>query len=39
MERVFRDVHAITQHIAVNPRVLEMTGQVLFGLQPATPVL
>jgi hypothetical protein len=37
--RAFRDVHAITQHIGVNPRVMETTGRVLFGLEPDTPLL
>jgi len=32
-------VHAITQHIGVNPRVMETTGRVLFGLEPDTPLL
>jgi hypothetical protein len=32
LERAFRDVHAITQHIGVNPRVMETTGRFLFGL-------
>jgi len=32
LERALRDVHAITQHIAVHPRVLELAGRALFGL-------
>jgi alkylation response protein AidB-like acyl-CoA dehydrogenase len=38
LERGFRDVHAMTQHLAVYPRVIEMVGRVLFGLEPETPV-
>jgi indole-3-acetate monooxygenase len=34
LERAFRDVHALTQRIAVHPRTLETTGRVLFGLEP-----
>jgi len=37
IERAFRDVHAITQHIGVHPRLLETTGRVLFGLEPDVP--
>jgi len=33
------DVHTITQHIGVHPRVMETTGRVLFGLEPDTPLL
>jgi alkylation response protein AidB-like acyl-CoA dehydrogenase len=39
LERAFRDAHAITQHIGVNPRVMETTGRVLFGMEPDTPLL
>jgi alkylation response protein AidB-like acyl-CoA dehydrogenase len=39
LERAFRDVHSITQHIGVHPRVMETTGRVLFGLEPDTPLL
>jgi indole-3-acetate monooxygenase len=37
LERAFRDIHAITQHIAVHPRILATTGRVLFGLPPDVP--
>ena len=39
LERAFRDVHAMTQHIGVHPRVMQTTGRVLFGLEPDTPLL
>ena len=34
LERAFRDVHAVTQHIAVHPRGLESIGRLLFGVAP-----
>jgi len=39
LERAFRDVHAITQHIGVHSRVMESAGRVMFGLEPDTPLL
>ena len=39
LERAFRDVHVMTQHIGVHPRVMQTTGRVLFGLEPDTPLL
>ena len=36
LERAFRDVHAMTQHIGVHPRVMQSTGRVLFGLESDT---
>jgi alkylation response protein AidB-like acyl-CoA dehydrogenase len=39
LERAFRDVHAIAQHIGVHERVMETAGRVLLGLEPDTPLL
>jgi alkylation response protein AidB-like acyl-CoA dehydrogenase len=39
LERAFRDVHAMTQHVGVHPRVMQSTGRVLFGLESDTPLL
>jgi alkylation response protein AidB-like acyl-CoA dehydrogenase len=39
IERTFRDVHAITQHIGVHPCILATAGRVLFGLEPDIPVV
>jgi alkylation response protein AidB-like acyl-CoA dehydrogenase len=39
LERAFRDVHVMTQHIGVHPRVMQSTGRVLFGLEADTALL
>ena len=39
LERAFRDVHVMTQHIGAHPRVMHSTGRVLFGLESDTPLL
>jgi len=39
IERAFRDVHAVSQHIGVHPRHLETIGRELFGLEPDTATL
>jgi len=33
LQRVFRDVHTLTQHVMVAPATLELTGRLLFGLE------
>src|SRR5262249_49788248 len=39
LERAFRDVHVMTQHIGVHPRIMHATGRGLLGLDPDTPLL
>src|SRR5882762_617179 len=42
LDRLWRPLIAtgeVTQHIGVNPRVMETTGRVLLGLEPDTPLL
>jgi alkylation response protein AidB-like acyl-CoA dehydrogenase len=39
LDRCFRDVHTAAQHLQVQGGRRETTGRVLFGLDPASPVL
>jgi alkylation response protein AidB-like acyl-CoA dehydrogenase len=39
LERAFRDVHTLKQHVAVRPHVMRSTGRVLFGLDSDDPLL
>lgn len=39
IERCWRDVHAMTQHIILSTGRFEIIGRVLFGLDPGTPII
>jgi indole-3-acetate monooxygenase len=39
LERCWRDVHTITQHVILSPARYEIAGRVLLGLDPASPVI
>ena len=38
IERAHRDIHAVMQHIALQPLWLEDAGRVKFGLEPTSPL-
>jgi hypothetical protein len=38
LERAFRDVHAMSQHIIVAPNWQQEAGRVLLGLEPSSPL-
>ncbi len=37
LDRLFRDAHTVHQHITNSPKVFEVAGQMLFGLDPGLP--
>jgi alkylation response protein AidB-like acyl-CoA dehydrogenase len=39
LDRCFRDVHTMTQHVILAPGRFEVVGRVLMGLDPASPVI
>jgi alkylation response protein AidB-like acyl-CoA dehydrogenase len=39
IERCWRDVHTASQHVLMNTARFEVIGRVLFGLDPASPVI
>jgi hypothetical protein len=39
LDRCWRDVHTMTQHIILSTARFEICGRVLFGLDPASPVI
>ncbi|HXJ32886.1 MAG TPA: acyl-CoA dehydrogenase family protein [Candidatus Eisenbacteria bacterium] len=39
IERCWRDVHAVTQHVILSTGRFEIVGRVLFGLDPGAPII
>jgi alkylation response protein AidB-like acyl-CoA dehydrogenase len=38
LERCFRDIHTVTQHVSMNPANYAVSGRVLLGLDPDRPL-
>lgn len=39
IERCWRDVHAMTQHVILSTGRFEVVGRVLWGLEPGSPII
>jgi len=39
LQRQFRDIHVVTQHMMVAPATLELVGRILLGLDADTSML
>lgn len=39
LDRCWRDVHTMTQHVILSPARFEIAGRVLLGLEPGAPVI
>jgi indole-3-acetate monooxygenase len=39
LDRCWRDIHTMTQHIILSPARFEIAGRALLGLDPGSPVI
>jgi alkylation response protein AidB-like acyl-CoA dehydrogenase len=39
IQRCWRDVHTITQHVILSTGRFEVVGRILFGLPPGVPII